>query len=344
MLAWFSKKKKENAIIRQKGNVCLNCQTILNGEENFCPNCGQRNNINPLNFKIVIDEFFGNLFAYDSRLWRTLIPLLISPGKTAYQYIYGKRQHFVNPFRIYLAISLIFFVFIGIIDTIVSIENEDKFTLHLVKTDSTGLYKIYKGPQLNSFNDSLATSLKNTPGFRKKVQILFQYHRHNPPQSTKEVFETLHLPPTFWNRFIQDKILNFTKILEGESQFEKKLFSGLSLTIFLLLPLFAIVLKLLYIRRKYSYMEHLVFVFYTQSVFFLFLLLFTLIYYGFGQHSYVYLLFLFLFGIYLYLAMRRFYNQGIVKTWIKFSIANMAFLFILGVGIFVLTIISFILY
>ena len=58
----FKKKKKEKLPARLRGNACLNCRTSLEGSENFCPECGQRNNVRQLSFKLVIDEFFGDMY------------------------------------------------------------------------------------------------------------------------------------------------------------------------------------------------------------------------------------------------------------------------------------------
>jgi len=346
VFTWFKNKKKQKDKLpaRQKGNVCLNCDAILEGDENFCPKCGQRNNVNPLNFTIVLDEFFGNLFAYDSRLWNTLIPLLIKPGKTAYDFIYGKRKSLVNPFRIYLAISLVFFLVFGILSTFFSSIDDEEPLENPIQKMTAFQYEIYEGDQLLAYNDSLASVLASNPGIIKKMDVLKEFQRHNPPQSPAKALQSLRLEPTFWNRFVQKKVQNFEKIFQDDSQFAEKMFSGLSLTIFLILPLFALILKLLYVRRNYSYMEHLVFVFYTQSVFFLLLLLFTLAYFAFGHHKYFYFVFVLLFVIYLYIAMRRFYKQGRFKTFLKFCLANLSFFVLAFIGLFALMIISFIMY
>ena len=109
MLSLLKKKKKEKLPARQRGNACLNCNITLDGNENYCPDCGQRNNINQLNFRLVVDEFVGNLITYDSRVWKTAVPLILKPGRVAFEFIGGKRKYFVNPFRTYFTVSLLFF-------------------------------------------------------------------------------------------------------------------------------------------------------------------------------------------------------------------------------------------
>ena len=89
---------------------CLNCGHPFNGDEKFCPFCGQKNTSKKLSFSVFINNLFSGFLSYDSRFWRTFIPLLIKPGKVSREYIEGKRARFVNPFRFYLSVSIIFFL------------------------------------------------------------------------------------------------------------------------------------------------------------------------------------------------------------------------------------------
>ena len=46
----------------------------------------------------------------DSRLWRTLIPLAVRPGQLTLDYLEGRRARFMPPFRMYLVLSIVFFL------------------------------------------------------------------------------------------------------------------------------------------------------------------------------------------------------------------------------------------
>ena len=105
-LSLLKPKKKHHQI---KGLECLNCKQPLDGHENFCSYCGQKNTIKQLSITNFISNLFSGFFSYDSRFWRTFIPLLTKPGKVSKEYIEGKRARFVNPFQLYLNISIIFF-------------------------------------------------------------------------------------------------------------------------------------------------------------------------------------------------------------------------------------------
>lgn len=378
MLQLF-KKKKVKLPARLKGNSCLNCNVTLVGEEIFCPTCGQRNNVNQLNFKLVLDEFFGDIFSYDSRLWRTVVPLILKPGKVAYEFIIGKRKHFVNPFRTYLTASLIFFLIYGLLNTInqyngdgtkalINFNNNDNDSISKAKKDSV-MNKAFaqakkeipaeldsilktKNVNLDSINtdmvlvDSLKNKITEQNVFGKKLQSFYNHYEKNKEDPIEQALDTLGYENTFWNQFYYDKAASVNKIIEDKGEgISSKIISGLSITIFLFLPVFAVFLKLLYIRRKYTYMEHLIFVFYTQTVFFLLFLLFVIIEFFVkdksGSMGFISVL---LFSIYLLLAMKKFYTQGWFKTFFKFLLANFSFLILSTLGLSILAIVSFILY
>ena len=87
---------------------CLNCGTHLRGQ--YCGNCGQRSRSRLIKLRELISEAFGDLFEIDSRLWQTIVPLVIRPGRLTYDYLQGRRARFMPPFRMYLVLSLIFFL------------------------------------------------------------------------------------------------------------------------------------------------------------------------------------------------------------------------------------------
>tara|TARA_R110002073_G_scaffold336208_1_gene530944 strand:+ start:83083 stop:84231 length:1149 start_codon:yes stop_codon:yes gene_type:complete len=382
MLQLFKKKTKEVLPARERGNSCLNCNTLLNGEENFCPECGQRNNIKQLSFRLFLDEFFGDLFTYDSRVWRTVIPLILKPGKVAYEFISGKRKVYVNPFRTYLTVSLIFFITLGFKNSIdrlnsdgtinkkssiinfgtnngkelTSKERDSILDLALgntkkeipISVDSTlkaNNIDLDSLKNKQAINDSIKNEGFDGNGFFNKMKTYFTYYKNNKEVSTVQALDSLGHENTFWNRFYYTKAKNSYDMMKDEGGFNDKLFSSLSIAIFLFLPIFALFLKLIYVRRKYSYMEHMVFVFYTQTVFFLLMLLFLGIsYFSENNSELMITIFMILFAVYLLLAMKSFYKQGWIKTIIKFFLTNFSFLIMAAFGFSILTLVVFLIY
>lgn len=96
-----------------RGIVCQNCQQPLSSQDNFCSNCGQVNDLKPLSIKQFLKELLSGFFAFDTRTFNTLKPLLFNPGKVTKDYIEGKRVKYVNPFQLYLHVSIIFFLLMG---------------------------------------------------------------------------------------------------------------------------------------------------------------------------------------------------------------------------------------
>ncbi len=88
--------------------ACLNCGAPLAGQ--YCGQCGQRASSRLISLFELLRDAFGDLFELDSRLWRTLVPLLVRPGRLTREYLQGRRARYMPPFRMYLVLSLIFFV------------------------------------------------------------------------------------------------------------------------------------------------------------------------------------------------------------------------------------------
>ncbi len=88
---------------------CENCSVILQGD--FCHVCGQTKQSSSRFFGTIFMYLLDNLFSYDSRVYKTLIPLMPKPGFVCSEYLSGKRVSFLPPFRLYLFASIVYFLF-----------------------------------------------------------------------------------------------------------------------------------------------------------------------------------------------------------------------------------------
>ena len=88
--------------------VCENCHLPLNGP--FCANCGQEADSTLKYFWVVIMHLLDDIFSFDSRASRTLWPLVTRPAFLTNEYFSGRRVHYVPPIRLYLFISIVFFI------------------------------------------------------------------------------------------------------------------------------------------------------------------------------------------------------------------------------------------
>jgi hypothetical protein len=87
---------------------CLNCGEVLTGQH--CAHCGQPATVRVLSLWELTKDVIGDLFNADSRVWRTLWPLAFRPGLLTQEFLRGRRASYTPPFRMYLVLSLAFFV------------------------------------------------------------------------------------------------------------------------------------------------------------------------------------------------------------------------------------------
>jgi len=87
---------------------CLNCGWPLTGH--FCSNCSQPADVHVPSTKEIIHEALEGITHSDSRLWRTLHLLWLKPGKLTQEFVAGRRVAYLPPFRLYLVLSVIFFL------------------------------------------------------------------------------------------------------------------------------------------------------------------------------------------------------------------------------------------
>lgn len=376
--------------VPRKGLECLNCGQPLNGGDNFCSHCGQKNSTKKLSFGVFVSNMFSGFFSYDSRFWRTFIPLLTKPGKISKEFILGRRVKYVNPFQLYLNVSIIFFLILGLsnrfsetspfndeikigqdIDSLSQLEqvqidsitlNTKKELLKVIPNDSTN-QKIHTGidgifdliEEQKKLNDStsskeyvyhIKTDTVGKINLFNKVNDFYHFYEKHKRYPASQALDSLGYKNTFWNKFYYESTVNGYKnieqIKEDSSSIISKLISKLSIVLFIFLPVFTLFLRLIYIRRSFTYMEHLVFVFHTQTVFFLLLSIFYLLNF-FVEMSNFWWIFIILFLIYLYKALRLFYGQGRFKTTLKFILLNSYYIFLGFIGFVITAMATFIL-
>ena len=366
---------KKNKVSVYKDPNCLNCGFPFTKEEKFCPECGQKNKGKKITFGSFVREVFAGFFSWDAKFWRTIYPLLIIPGKVSRDYIDGKRIRYVNPFRFYITASIIFFLIFG---TIKSYERFDNISKGIVEKDIVDKVKeanvnVDMDSVATIVNNNLANAnigldsitraeikkeikkagkqkkdsanldgLNFNIGSKTAFEKIFNYQSKHPETSINDGLDSLKLEKTFFNKFLYNRAKaakEFNKSKEKRDEFISQMISYASVSMFILLPIFALFLKLFYIRRKFTYVEHLIFVFHTQTVFFILLTLLIILDFATGNSQWM--LFTCLFLVYLFIALKRFYKQGYFKTFIKFCLLNQTYLFLASIGVAVIALMAF---
>ena len=88
-------------------STCRNCNT--NAPGNFCSACGQATTLHVPSAREFLHEFVAHYVALEGKLWRTLALLLFRPGALSNEYLAGRRVRYVEPLRVYLTFSILFF-------------------------------------------------------------------------------------------------------------------------------------------------------------------------------------------------------------------------------------------
>jgi hypothetical protein len=87
---------------------CKNCDAVLLGR--FCANCSQAADVHVPTTRELLHELLEGITHSDSRLWRTLKTLWFKPGKLTQEFVAGRRVAYLPPFRLYLIVSIVFFL------------------------------------------------------------------------------------------------------------------------------------------------------------------------------------------------------------------------------------------
>lgn len=275
---------------------CRNCGTALSGQ--FCSSCGQKDVDIHVPVKELASEFIEIIPTFDQRLFRSIRPLLFDPGTLSLVYLSGKRKFFLSPFKLYVAVSFLFF-FTGTMRDDSSKRAAASSMLHTdttaaatdtssAVTDTSAAWKIRSSHSELQFTVSDSTEAEEM--FGEEGMLLLRRLKANPD-------------------------LLFDKVKEHRS----KIF-------FVLLPVFALLLKLLYIRSGALYIRHLVFSFYFHSFVFLMMLMTAvaeMVHLPFS--GYVSAVLYLAIPVNLFSGMKRVYGQSSGKTILKMMLLIIAY-------------------
>lgn len=331
---WLKQRKQKiRRFKKYSQQKCLNCKYPLSQFDRFCPRCGQKNSKKKLNLFDLLREFFATLFAYDSRVQQSFKAIFTSPGKIAKEYIIGKRVKYVNPFRFFFFIAVVFFLLVNLL-----LPYEDIYQYNDKRDGQTGVInKIELNEEGNtSLNDSVSAvndSLKEDKSLKKIIQDkdLYAYFTENGYQTYDKTRAVFDFEDTFYNWLEYKYLLSTSQIQKQPADFIRFLLPKLPFFIFFFLPFFTLFSKLLYLRREFTYTEHLIFNYYQQSVFLLIFFIDLLIVNFTDYNSATISSIVFL--IYHIIAMKYFYEQGYFKTIFKFLILSIAYLTIFTIVI-----------
>lgn len=315
---------------------CLNCGHEV--PERFCTHCGQENTPAHEPFGHLLKHFAADVVHYDSKFHTSIAYLLFRPGRLTKEYLAGKRVSYIHPIRLYIFVSFVFFFTAFAINKHEEVEGE-KATQHaLLQSATDTLSHVLKGVQLDSEDGKPGTnvadytsrithtSLDSTFASRSDSKGWEQFHSVAAYDSAQKTLPD-SLRDGKGERWLYRRLIylrhkynnaNYQEIFMEMIQHDGPK------VMFLLLPLFALLMKAMYNWKRWFYADHAIFSIHVHSFWFiLFLVVLILgrifntdVFNGWGWM---------LGFFYLMAAMRNTYSQGWGKSFIKASVISVAY-------------------
>ncbi|HEY2580566.1 MAG TPA: DUF3667 domain-containing protein [Mucilaginibacter sp.] len=267
-------------------NNCLNCGTTLEGK--FCHNCGQENLEIKESFGHMMNHAISDYFHFDHQFFHTLKPLFFKPGFLTNEYMAGRRVQYLHPVKMYIFISIVYFlVLFQSGHQIVSVHDSNGKP---VKTEKV----------LDSVNKEIANNKDLSPRQKKLLQEkvknsgAFNINIAGPDEKNKKHITGLgtatsdtslkqyqenqeKLPAKdrdgFLKRIFNEKMLSYNEKYGSRAGevFLDELKHNTPKMMFILLPLFAVILRITFWSSKKYYVEHLIYALHLHCFLFLFL-------------------------------------------------------------------------
>jgi hypothetical protein len=335
---FFGRRKIQRSVITH----CENCGTQLQGH--WCAKCGQPAIDYRRSFRHVIADLLNEFLNWDSKFFATIGLLVVRPWKLTNEFLAGHRVRYVHPLRLYLLASILFFF--------------------AVNYGARGL-RFEPGNLSPKDRAELEADLKKEdlpPAAREKLEALLRESPASPapsPQTTapspspapktdkqKQEFGKVGERP--FVVFDQAKSTTpFESWIEARAKekmgehgtkmglFISTLFSNLPYMMLCCIPLFALVLKILYVRRHIFYIDHLIYALHIHTFAYTGIMLIVLATIGLNRvipgpiAGWTIALLWIAFLVQIFLSIRRVYRQGWFISIFKFLFGGFVYLMVL---------------
>lgn len=319
----FGRKKKQTPPLTH----CENCGTLLTGR--FCGQCGQPAVDYRRSFRHVIVDVLDSFLNWDSKFLATLGHLMTRPWKLTNEFLAGHRVRYLNPLRLYLLASVLFFFAANYAER----QKEKDKDFDPIKFDDSASPGEAREPEPG------AAPPIDRPGDDEEEQGI--------KSDGDFVFDVAsHRTPTAFEAWLQQRVEE--KIGKHGSKgkfFLRSLMENLPYMMLACIPLFAFVLKILYFFRRIFYIDHLIYALHIHSFVYVAALVIALTALGLHQAfpaagSRIPGLLLIVAVILVFLSIRRVYRQGWFMTFFKFSLGGFVYLMVLVLALAVTTFVT----
>jgi hypothetical protein len=321
---------------------CLNCGAHMRGQ--YCGQCGQRGTSRLISLWELVRDAFGDIFELDSRLWQTLVPLLIKPGLLTHDYLQGRRARYMPPFRMYLVLSLLFFLVaffnpretFGIFYDPATLAQEEAERQRKADEEAKEVLEELAADGIIVADSQVPEEAREEIEEELNGGINIHINDDGSADTECEVDEfSIDGPEWLKRRLTPERVVRVCEQIKKDDgrQFVANLIDNIPVALIVLLPLMAFVLKALYPLSRRYYVEHLLFFVHFHAFFFLVLVLQILI----ARISavlpipeaigvLVIIAASFYVPVYLFMSMRRVYGQGRFVTSLKYIVLTVSYL------------------
>jgi hypothetical protein len=278
---------------------CLNCGTALQGPH--CHACGQPVKGMVRHLKSILQDFLDTIFEYDSRIWRTLVPLYLRPGHITNDFLAGKRIRYVLPFRLMFVLTVVTFLALQLLmdpiapqdsasrsmhqaDTVAEVEAlRDEALAELAQAREAldeGFGRAGAQAGMRAAEQAVEREAQQRIDWLESAAAARAEGRSPPAPRARIIFgdeawdletnplEIAWLPEPANRRinlWIDRAAVNLQKAGEEPDQLVDSFLGLLPAALFVLMPLFALLVMLMHWRRHWLYTAHLVVALHSHS-------------------------------------------------------------------------------
>lgn len=332
---------------------CENCGAPMSGP--YCAKCGQHAVDYRRSFARVFADVLDSFLNWDSKFTMSLWLLMSRPWKLTIDFLSGKRVRHMHPLRLYLLISIVFFFAVNYgaksihtdpskfsdkdrADVAAELDKED--IPPELKARIRGAIDAKSSTQPEGQRSSPSPAATTTP---QPSAIASPTQPSASPSSSGDYGPMVQFekpPSTAFEKWVEQKAKD--KMGEHGSKmalFIATLFRNLPYMMFCCIPLFALVLKVLYLRKRVFYIDHLIYALHIHSFAYLAIILIVLITIGLNRvipgtlAGWIIAALWVSFATQIFLSIRRVYRQGWFFTIFKFFLGGFVYLMVLAVAL-----------
>ena len=354
--------------------ACRNCDAVLHGPH--CHACGQpvKGLMRPLGS--VFGDLLDSVFDFDARIVRTLKPLFLRPGFLSLEYFAGRQVRYVTPFRLFFFLAVLAFFVARMTVQVEGVDGMGEAPAVFAKATTVVAVEQARDAQLAQMEQA-KRQMQGTPGAAGIIGIQagqqqireaadarireLQGHAKAPaasenhsvviggkPWDAKDHPIAIGWLPAFANHWLNAQAQrgsdNVERLKRDPGAFKDAVLSVIPTTLFVLVPVFALMLKLAYLFKRRLYMEHVVVALHSHAFLCLSLLLLLLAHLPAQTFApeghwlntvfdWVMGLLLLWMPVYLLRMQKRVYGQGWPMTLLKFCVLGMVYSVLLGTAV-----------